>query len=283
MTVMRRAPTHIAVGISLVKDWTGIYKYKKGDIQVKVAPTCSMLKPWFFSKMSGTEPNWRYRTAQLKETQREKKKTTGSVTSISIYISTWPYITGEGGGHTERSIQRNANHLRQRRALLITLDLPPNTPRVRVLAHQDAKVACCLELVVVLVQGMRLAAQKHAASGLLEEEEDNNDKHAGHDRMRPVHPAPRCMVHDDARNQRCQARTKQRSAGKERHGCIPVFSVVDIANDTTDHGRECRSPNTLKEPSNKEACKDPRASTGNNTSNEQNPTRDKNRTPPINL
>lgn len=239
---------------------------------MKTAPTCSMLKPWFFSKMSGTEPNWRYRTAQLKETQREKKKTTGSVTSISISISTAIHNWGggrscRGGGHTERPIQRNANHLYQRGALLIALHPPPNTPWVRVLAHQDAKVACGLELVVVLVQGMRLAAQKHAASGLLEEEEDNNHKHTRHDRMGPVDPTPRCMLHDDARNQRCQARTEQGSTSKERHGCVPIFSVVDIANNTTDHGRESRSTNALKKPSNKEPCKNPRAATRNNTSN----------------
>jgi hypothetical protein len=57
------------------------------DMAAKTAPDCCMLKLWETLKTRGMEPNVRYKTAQANETQSEKKKTTGSVTRRSVYIS----------------------------------------------------------------------------------------------------------------------------------------------------------------------------------------------------
>lgn len=51
----------------------------------KTAPLCSMLKWWFVPKTSGMLRKVRYRTAQLKATHKEKKKTTGSVARRSKF------------------------------------------------------------------------------------------------------------------------------------------------------------------------------------------------------
>ena len=50
------------------------------------APDCSTLKLWFVEKTSGIALKLRYRMAQLKDTQREKKNTTGSVKRRSRII-----------------------------------------------------------------------------------------------------------------------------------------------------------------------------------------------------
>ena len=64
-----------------------VVKWLAGLIHVNTAPLSWMLKLGFVLKTSGTELNWRYRTAQLKAAHREKKKTTGSVINISIIVS----------------------------------------------------------------------------------------------------------------------------------------------------------------------------------------------------
>ena len=51
------------------------------EIAVNTAPFCSRLKLWLVVKTSGIAEKVRYRTAQLKEIQRLKKKTTDSVNS----------------------------------------------------------------------------------------------------------------------------------------------------------------------------------------------------------
>lgn len=47
----------------------------------KTAPFCSVVKPWCVVKISGRTAKVMYSTAQAKEAQSEKKKTTGSVAS----------------------------------------------------------------------------------------------------------------------------------------------------------------------------------------------------------
>lgn len=76
---MRIIPTHIAENPGEFLSFLGYWDF----LHVKTAPLCSVLKLWFVLKTNGTELNWRYRTAQLKAAQREKKKTTGSVNSMS--------------------------------------------------------------------------------------------------------------------------------------------------------------------------------------------------------
>jgi len=53
-------------------------------IEVKTAPHCWISKEWETLKIRGMDANVRYRTAQAKEIQSEKKKTTGSVVRRSI-------------------------------------------------------------------------------------------------------------------------------------------------------------------------------------------------------
>jgi hypothetical protein len=53
-------------------------------MEVKTAPHCSRSKEWETLKIRGIEANVRYSTAQAKEIQSEKKKTTGSVVRRSI-------------------------------------------------------------------------------------------------------------------------------------------------------------------------------------------------------
>jgi hypothetical protein len=94
------------------------------------------------------------------------------------------------GGRTERTVQRDTDHLNQRLSLLIGLDFPPYPTKAGILAHQDAKVSCGFELLVILVQCVGFSAQKNAAPSFFEEKEDNEDEDAGNNGMRPVDPSP---------------------------------------------------------------------------------------------
>ena len=118
------------------------------------------------------------------------------------------------GKLTERSIQRDLDHPGQRRALLVTLNLPSNTAHALFIRrvfnrHDDAVVASLLELFVICIQCLRLTAKQNAASGLLEEHKDDHDKDCRDDRVGVVDPSP-CSVRDDhTREQRCQAGSKE--------------------------------------------------------------------------
>src|ERR1700733_7286659 len=48
----------------------------------KTRPVCWRSKLWLARKTRGIAPNWRYKMAQLKETQSENQKTTDSVKSM---------------------------------------------------------------------------------------------------------------------------------------------------------------------------------------------------------
>ena len=146
-----------------------VVKWLAGLIHVNTAPLSWMLKLWFVLKTSGTELNWRYRTAQLKAAHREKKKTTGSVINISTRVSkyaTWKMTSRQ---LTKWTITRNANHLHQRRLLFITLDLPPEPLHLALISlhtrHNDAIIASGFQLFIVSIQCFGLPAQEDASSG----------------------------------------------------------------------------------------------------------------------
>lgn len=54
------------------------------DSPAKTSLDWATVNLWLVSITSGMEESCKYRTAQLKATQREKKKTTGSVNSKSV-------------------------------------------------------------------------------------------------------------------------------------------------------------------------------------------------------
>lgn len=77
--VARRAPIDTA---TVVSQWSWNTDTDSNSPE-NTAPVSWILKLWLVEKTRGMELKFRYRIAQLKATQREKKNTTGSVNKRS--------------------------------------------------------------------------------------------------------------------------------------------------------------------------------------------------------
>lgn len=233
----------------------------------------------------------RYRTAQLKATHKEKKKTTGSVARRSKSkvsrgsIGKWSEVE-KSGDLTKRSVNRYTDHLCQRLSFFICLHFPPDPLADLyvvigwdVKAHEPKRLPCRIPV----VEQARFPAEQNTSSSFLEEAYDEKNQEPVSHHLNIEDPSPQEVLGDEPGAERAKSCAKERCTGKKSHRLIAVSGVVDIAHDTPNHGGEGATADAGEKTGGKHAAVRLGESAAQLTNHKQDARCDKDRLPSVQL